>query len=175
MPSFGGSPFNQSKPTHQTFGAQNRFMNQTTEQNQPQQNPVFNPNDVSFGGGMGFTQPATSGLKSFSNFGSNQTGSLFGQGQNQPQTASNPFAQFANPATTGQISNPLAQNNPPPMFGNSVQGGMFGNQQSAEGLFGGMNQPNQGANNNLLSSFNPTGMTTPANPQANSAYFKTRK
>ena len=66
-----------NKPTHQTFGAQNRFLSggqqqplqqqqqqQSSQQSQPQPqvNTAFNPNVGMFGG-------SNSGVKSFANFG----------------------------------------------------------------------------------------------------------
>lgn len=64
-----------NKPTHQTFGAQNRFLTggqqqslqqqqQSSSLQQPQQqvNTAFNPNVGMFGG-------SSSGVKSFANFG----------------------------------------------------------------------------------------------------------
>ena len=189
------SLFGQNKPA---FGAQNRFMTTNTQQqqpSQPQQTTGFNPTVAAFTPPSNAFGNTTGGMKSFANFGGDNTNTtaLFGQ---QQQTQ-NPLAAQQQQQTNPLQSNALFGQNQPQqstLFGNTQQNTLFGNTQSSmfttqpqpqqnTGMFGqqqntGMfGQAAQGANTNFLAGFNPSGgMGVPTTaPTSNQMMFKPRK
>lgn len=194
--------FGQNKPT---FGAQNRFMTTNTQQqqpSQPQQTTGFNPTVAAFTPPSNAFGNTGAGMKSFANFGGDNTNTtgIFGQQQQtqnplatQQQQQTNPLQSSAMFGQNTTQNNPLQQQST--LFGNTQQNTLFGNTQQSSmfttqpqpqqntGMFGqqqntGMfGQAAQGANTNFLAGFNPSGgMGVPTTaPTSNQMMFKPRK